>query len=59
MLRSARLAPLLGCLCWLCLAGMARAQIQILAFVNGASYQAGIPEPGGLATIFCTGLTRD
>jgi len=36
---------------------MARAQIQILAVVNSASYQAGIPEPGSLATIFCTGLT--
>jgi len=57
MLRSARFAPLLGCIGWLCLAGMARAQIQILAVVNAASYQAGIPEPGSLATIFCTGLT--
>jgi uncharacterized protein (TIGR03437 family) len=27
-----------------------------LAVVNAASYQAGLPEPGGLATIFCTGL---
>jgi uncharacterized protein (TIGR03437 family) len=42
---------------WLFLAGMARAQIQILAVVNAASYQAGIPEPGSLAAIFCTGLT--
>jgi uncharacterized protein (TIGR03437 family) len=45
---------------WLGLAGMAGtagAQIQILAVVNSASYQAGLPEPGSLATIFCTGLT--
>jgi len=42
---------------WLGLAGMAGAQIQILAVVNSASYQAGLPEPGNLATIFCTGLT--
>jgi uncharacterized protein (TIGR03437 family) len=42
---------------WLSLAGMAGAQIQILAVVNSASYQDGLPEPGSLATIFCTGLT--
>jgi uncharacterized protein (TIGR03437 family) len=36
---------------------MAGAQIQILAVVNSASYQAGLPEAGSLATIFCTGLT--
>jgi uncharacterized protein (TIGR03437 family) len=34
-----------------------RAQVQILAVVNAASYRAGLPEPGSLATIFCTGLT--
>jgi uncharacterized protein (TIGR03437 family) len=28
-----------------------------MAVVNSASYQAGISEPGSLATIFCTGLT--
>jgi uncharacterized protein (TIGR03437 family) len=39
------------------LAGPASAQIQILSVVNSASYQPGIPEPGGLATIFCTGIT--
>jgi uncharacterized protein (TIGR03437 family) len=44
-------------LIWLLgLAGTAQAQIQILAVVNSASYQAGIPEPGSLATIFCSGL---
>jgi len=57
VLRSARVARWLACIGWLCLAGATRAQIQILAVVNNASYQAGIPEPGSLATIFCTGLT--
>ena len=47
----------LACIVWLSMAGIARAQIQILAVVNSASYQAGIPELGGFATIFCTGLT--
>ena len=41
----------------LSLAGTVWAQVQVLAVVNAASYQAGLPEPGGLATIFCTGLT--
>jgi uncharacterized protein (TIGR03437 family) len=39
------------------LARLAQAQIQIVAVVNSASYQAGLAEPGSLATIFCTGLT--
>ena len=47
----------LACILWLTSAGLARAQIQILAVVNSASYQTGLPEPGSLATIFCTGLT--
>jgi uncharacterized protein (TIGR03437 family) len=41
----------------LSLAGTVWAQVQVLAVVNAASYQAGLPEPGALATIFCTGLT--
>jgi len=56
ILRIARFAAKLCCTGWLGLTCMARAQIQILAVVNSASYQAGIPEPGSLATIFCTGL---
>lgn len=55
--RFFRLGVKLGCIVWLGLAGVAQAQIQILAVVNSASYQTGIPEPGSLATIFCTGLT--
>jgi uncharacterized protein (TIGR03437 family) len=40
----------------LSLAGTVWAQVRVLAVVNAASYQTGLPEPGGLATIFCTGL---
>jgi uncharacterized protein (TIGR03437 family) len=47
----------MACILWLAAAGLGRAQIQILAVVNSASYQTGLPEPGSLATIFCTGLT--
>ena len=54
---SGAISVKLACITWLSLAGTAGAQIQILAVVNSASYQAGIPEPGSLATIFCTGLT--
>jgi uncharacterized protein (TIGR03437 family) len=36
---------------------MSGAEIQVLAVVNSASYQAGLAEPGSLASIFCTGLT--
>ncbi|MGO9258029.1 MAG: hypothetical protein ACLQU1_17210 [Bryobacteraceae bacterium] len=34
----------------------AQAQIKILSVVNSASFQAGLPAGGALATVFCTGL---
>jgi len=40
-----------------CLAASLQGQIQILAVVNGASYQPGLPDMGSLATVFCTGLS--
>ena len=40
----------------LCLAGAARAQVQCSRVVNAASYEAGLPEPGALAAVFCTGI---
>ena len=33
------------------------AQIKILAIENAASYMPGLPEPGSVATVFCTGLS--
>ena len=51
-----QIAPILLVTC-LALPAAAQQQIQILAVVNAASYQVGIPEPGALATIFCSGLT--
>jgi uncharacterized protein (TIGR03437 family) len=56
MLRFARSARL-ACAGLLGLTATAQARIRIVAVVNTASYQAGIPEPGSLATIFCTGLS--
>ena len=47
----------LACILWLAVTELGQAQIQILAVVNSASYQTGLPDPGSLATIFCTGLT--
>lgn len=35
----------------------AQDQIKVLSVVNSASFEAGIPSGGALATIFCTGLT--
>lgn len=33
-------------------------EIRILAVVSPANYEIGVPGPGSLATIFCTGLTN-
>ena len=43
-------------LIFLC-AGVARAEIRILAVTNAASFQPGLPAPGSLASVFCTGLS--
>src|SRR3974390_836068 len=34
----------------------AQQELKILAIVNAASYEAGVPRGGALASIFCTGL---
>jgi uncharacterized protein (TIGR03437 family) len=51
------LLPTIALAC-LAFAAPAQAQIKILRVVNAASYQTGIPEPGSLATIYCTGLAQ-
>ncbi len=44
-------------LIWLCAAAGAIAQqVQCSGVVNAASYEAGLPEAGALASVFCTGI---
>jgi uncharacterized protein (TIGR03437 family) len=52
-----RLFAFIGFICTVCL--QARAEIQIVAVVNSASYQKGMPTGGALASILCTGLTGE
>jgi uncharacterized protein (TIGR03437 family) len=53
MINSLRLAVLAA----ICLAASLQAQqVQCLLVVNSASFEPGLPEPGSLATVFCTGI---
>ena len=53
MTNSLRVAALAA----LCLTASLQAQqVQCSLVVNSASYEPGLPEPGSLATVFCTGI---
>ena len=53
MTNSLRVA-VLGALCLT--ASLQAQQLQCLLVVNAASFEPGLPEPGALATVFCTGI---
>jgi uncharacterized protein (TIGR03437 family) len=47
-------ATVLGAICLT--ASLQAQQVQCLFVVNSASFEPGLPEPGSLATVFCTGI---